>query len=159
MEYIGITGKCFLVINFLRLIHPEIILKEFTLAHHKDNEDQFHRLQGRGLFSQEMTNIPMPTFARRPSTMSSVIPVEFPQNSMVGQQRQQISELQFDKFPNPQPFLAWKIRFKNQVTTCSDFPSRSVSGKNFLNFEMPDAEIDSALNKIIQNSSRSRKPK
>ena len=80
------------------------------------------------------------------------MPVEFPQNSMVGQQRQQISDLRFDKFPNPQSLLVWKIRFKNQVTTCSDFPSeamlcieevemvgsvdelkssRSVSGKNF----------------------------
>ena len=67
----------------------------------------------------------------------------------------------------------WKIRFKNQVTICSDFPSgamlwikdvemvdsleelkssRSVSGKNFPNFEMLDAKIASALNKIIQNS-------
>ena len=46
--------------------------------------------------------IPMPISARRPSTMSSTIPVEFPQNSVVGPQRQQISELQFDKFPSPQ---------------------------------------------------------
>ena len=58
--------------------------------------------------------------------MSSMIPVEFPQNSMVGQQRQQISEMQFDKFPNPQSFLVWKIRFKNQATTCSDFPSEAM---------------------------------
>ena len=57
--------------------------------------------------------IPMPTFARRPSTMSSTTPVEIPRNSMVGQQRQQISELQFDKFPSPHSFLCWKIRFKN----------------------------------------------
>ena len=68
----------------------------------------------------------MPTFAGRPSTMSSIIPVKFPQNSTVGQQRQQISELQFDKFPNPPSFLVWKIRFKNQVTTCSDFPSDAM---------------------------------
>ena len=34
----------------------EIILKEFILAHHKENEDQFLKLQGRRLFSQEMTN-------------------------------------------------------------------------------------------------------
>ena len=122
---------------------------------------------------QSREAIPMPTFARRPSTMSSTIPVEFPQNSMVGQQRQQISELQSDKFPIPQSFLVWKIRFKNQVATCSDFPSdamlwikevemvdsleelkssRSVLGKNFPNFEMLDAKIASALNKIIQNS-------
>ena len=43
--------------------------------------------------------IAMPTFARRPSTISSLFPVDIPQNSIVGQQRQQISELQFDKFP------------------------------------------------------------
>ena len=55
--------------------------------------------------------IPMPTCARRPSTMSSTIPVELPQNSMVGPQRQQISELQFEKFTTPRSFLVWKIRF------------------------------------------------
>ena len=58
--------------------------------------------------------------------MSSSIPVGFPQNSVVGQQRQQISELQFDKFTTPHPFLCWKIRFKNLVTTCSDFPSEAM---------------------------------
>ena len=40
---------------------------------------------------------------------------------------------------------------------CSDFPSeamlsRSIEGKDFPNFEMLDARIASALNKIIQNS-------
>ena len=75
---------------------------------------------------QNRDTIPLPTFAGRPSTMSSVIPVEFPQNSMVGQQRQQIPELQLDKFLNAQSFLVWEIRFKNQVTTCSDFPSKAM---------------------------------
>ena len=56
MEPIWITRKRFLVINFLRLIHLEIILKEFTLARHKENENQFHKQQGKGPFSQEMTN-------------------------------------------------------------------------------------------------------
>ena len=45
---------------------------------------------------------------------------------MVRQHRQQISELQFDKFPNPESFLVWKSRFKNQVATCSDFPSDAM---------------------------------
>ena len=53
---------------------------------------------------QDRDKIPIPTFAGRPSTMSSILPVKFPQNSMIGQQRQHISELQFDKFPNPQSF-------------------------------------------------------
>ena len=116
----------------------------------------------------------MPMFARRASTTSSSIPVDIPQNPVVGQQRKQKSELQFDKFPSPHSFLFWKIRFKNQVTTCSYFPSdtmlwtnevemvdsldefkssRSVAGKNFPNFEMLDAKIASALmKKIIQKS-------
>ena len=38
-------------------------------------------------------------FARRPSTMSSLLPVEILQHSMVGQQRQQIPERQLEKFP------------------------------------------------------------
>ena len=54
---------------------------------------------------QHRSTMPMPTFARRPPTMSSFLPVDIPQNSMAGQQRQQISELQFDKFPRPQSFL------------------------------------------------------
>ena len=55
--------------------------------------------------------IPMPTFARRPSTVSSLFLVDIPQNSIFGQHRQQISELQFDKFPTLSTFLCWKIRF------------------------------------------------
>ena len=47
---------------------------------------------------QNCGTIPMPTFASRPLTASSTIPVELLQNYMVGQQRQQMSELQFDKF-------------------------------------------------------------
>ena len=54
------------------------------------------------------------------------LPVDIPQNFMVGQQRQQISELEFDKFHTPSTFPCWKIRLKNQVTTCSDFPSEGI---------------------------------
>ena len=117
--------------------------------------------------------IPMPTLARRPSTASSFMLVELPQSFMVGQ----MSEFQFDKFPDPQSFLVWKKRFKNQVTTCLDFPSnvmllievemvdsvdelkssRSVCGKDFPNFEMLDAKIASGRNKIIQNSQFKKK--
>ena len=120
----------------------------------------------------------MPTFARRPLTMSPFIPVEFPQNSIVGQQRQQILELPFDKFSTPQSFSCWKYDSKYQVTTCSDFPSeamiwikevemvvsldelessRSFAGKNLPNFKLLDAKIASALNKIIQNSQFKKK--
>ena len=55
----------------------------------------------------------MPMSARRPSTMSSSLPAEVPHNSVAGQQRPQISEFQFDKFPTPSSFLCWKIRIQN----------------------------------------------
>ena len=48
---------------------------------------------------QNQGTIPMSTFATRALTTRPTIPVELPQNYMVGQQRQQISELQFHKFP------------------------------------------------------------
>ena len=73
------------------------------------------------------STFPMPTFARRTPTMRSFMPLDIPKSSIVGKQRQQISELQFDKFPDPQSILCWKIRFRNQVTTCSDFPSEAMS--------------------------------
>ena len=71
---------------------------------------------------------PMPMTARRPSTMNSFSPTESPHNSQAVQQRRQISELQFDKFPTHSSVSCWKIRFKNQVTTCSDFHSEAMLG-------------------------------
>ena len=68
--------------------------------------------------------------------------------------------------------MYWKIRFKTEVISCSDFPSdailwikevemvdsvhqfkssRSIAGQDFTNFDLLDARIASALNKI-QNS-------
>ena len=90
------------------------------------------------------------------------------------QQRLQISDLQFDKFPTPATFACWKIRFKTEVCTCSQFPteamqwikevemvdsvddlrsSSSTRGISMPNFEVLDAKIASALNKIIHSNS------
>ena len=88
-------------------------------------------------------------------------------------QRLQISDLHFDKFPTPATFDCWKIRFKTEVCTCSQFlteamqwikevelvdsvdemiSSSSTRGISMPNFEVLDARIASALNKIIHNS-------
>ena len=115
----------------------------------------------------------MPTFVRRPSTMSLVFPVDFRRLLWLDSKDTKYrncnstSSLHFLHF-------CWKTRFKNQVATCSDFPSeailwikevemvdsmdelkssRSIAGENFPNFEMLDARIASALNKIIQKFS------
>ena len=89
------------------------------------------------------------------------------------QQRLQISDLHFDKFHTPATFACWKIRFKTEVCTCSQFPteamlwikevelvesvddlkfSSSIKGTPGPDFALLDARIASALNKIIQNS-------
>ena len=104
--------------------------------------------------------------------------MDLPQNFVVGQQRQQISELQFDKFRTAASFLVWKTRFKTQVSKVSDFQSAalfwiqkvemvdsldevksspSVFGQDFPDFEVLDAKIALALNKIIQNSQFKKK--
>ena len=88
------------------------------------------------------------------------------------QQRLRISDLHFDKFPTP-TFACWKIMFKTEVCTCSQFlteamqwikevelvdsvdelrTSSSARGIRVPNFEVLDARIASALNKIIHNS-------
>ena len=42
------------------------------------------------------------------------------------QQRLQILDLHFDKFPTPVTFACWKIRFKTEVCTCSQFPTEAM---------------------------------
>ena len=94
------------------------------------------------------------------------------------QQRLQISDLHFDKFLTPATFACWKIRFKTEVCTCSQFPteamqwikevelvdsvddlrsSSSIRSISMPDFEVLDARIASALNKIIHNSHFKRK--
>ena len=110
-----------------------------------------------------------------PSAKNSVIfsGGDSSKNYGADQQRLQISDLLFDKFPTPASFACWKIRFKTEVRTCSQFPaeamqwikevemvdsvddlksSSSTRGISMPNFEVLDARIASALNKIIHNS-------
>ena len=84
-----------------------------------------------------------------------------------------MSDPHFDKFPSPATFACWKIRFKNEVWTRSQFPTEavlwikevelvdsvddlksscSVRGIQMPNFEVLDAKVASALNRIIHNS-------
>ena len=92
------TGKRFWVINFLRLIHSRDHPQGTHSCETQKEQGSVPQATGTGTLStrddkQNGGTIPMPTFAGRPSTMSSLIPVGFPQNSVVGQQIQQISEL------------------------------------------------------------------
>ena len=109
-----------------------------------------------------------------PSARNSFDPSEGRFSKNYGADRRlQISELHFDRFPTPTTFACWKIRFKTEVCTCSQFrteampwieevemvesvddrkSSRSIRGTHGPDFELLDARIASALNKIIQNT-------
>ena len=110
-----------------------------------------------------------------PSAKNSAILGEgdSPKNYGADQQRLQISDPDFDKFPTQATFPCWKIIFKTEVCTCSQFPteamhwikevemvdsvddlksSSSVRGIRMPDFDVLDARIASALNRIIHNS-------
>ena len=56
---------------------------------------------------------------RQPKIQSSLVREDPSNNYGADQQRLQISDLHFDKFPTPATFACWKIRFKTEVCTCS----------------------------------------
>ena len=108
-----------------------------------------------------------------PSAKDSVIFIggDYSKNYGADQQRLEISDLHFDKFPTPATFACWKIRFKTEVSTCSRFRTEAMNQRSGVgwfngwieisviyswyfmpNFEVLDARIASALNKIIHNS-------
>ena len=62
------------------------------------------------------------------SAKKSVILSEVDSSKIYGedQQRLQISDLQFDKFPTPATFACWKIRLKTEVCTCSQFLTEAM---------------------------------
>ena len=97
--------------NILRLIHPDIYHPQRTQSNdvQRNREAVPEAERTKTIHTSEdrlnQGTLPMPTFGTKPLTTSSAMPVELPQNYMVGQRRQQISELQFEKFLNPQSFV------------------------------------------------------
>ena len=109
-----------------------------------------------------------------PSAKDSVISSGGDSSKNYGADHQlQILDLHFDKYRTPATFACWKIRLKTEVCTCSQFPtealqwikevelvdsvddlrsSSSTRGISMPKFEVLDARIASALNRIIHNS-------
>ena len=63
-----------------------------------------------------------------PSAKNSVIfsGGDLPKSYGADQQRLQISDLHFDKSLTPATFACWKIRFKTEVCTCSQFSTEAM---------------------------------
>ena len=160
--------KTFLVINFLRLIHPEIILKEFNLTTCKETEKPHLKQEGLRLFTHKWRQ----TKSKHNSNadicdkaVDSTIPVRTAKTANIRIAIRQI----------PQSTIVFSLEKTMQNTSHCLFwfsigsyvvDQRSGDGwffgrvkilaislwKDFPNFEMLDTKIASALNKIIQNS-------
>ena len=78
--------------------------------------------------SEHQTPAQDPRCQSGPSARNSFDPSEgrFPKNYGADQQRLQISDLHFDKFPTSTTFACLKIRCKTEVCTCSQFPTEAV---------------------------------
>ena len=170
--------KTFLEINLLRL-NPEINLIEFNLTTCKETGKQLQKQKGWRMDTQVKTDKIKAQFQCRHLEQGGWLRVLqywliFLQNCVVGQQRQEISELvsrqvswstvTYDlenKIQNTSHYVFWFfpsevmlwIKEVEMVDSLDELQSsRSVRGKFFPNFEMLDAKVASALNKIIQNS-------
>ena len=62
------------------------------------------------------------------------------------QQRLQVSDLNFDKFPTPATFACWKMRFKTEVCTCSHFPTEAMQW-------MKEVELVDSVDELRSSSS------
>ena len=125
--------------------------------------------------SESQTPVQDQSHQSGPSAKDSVIfsGGDSSKNYGADQQRLQISDLHFDKFTTSATFACWKIRFKTEVCTCSQDlteamlwikevemvesaddlrSSCSVRGIPGPDFEVLDAKIVSALNRIIHNT-------
>ena len=81
------------------------------------------------------------------------------------QQRLQISDLHFDKFPTPATSACWKIRFKTEVCTCSQFPTEAmlwikevemveswmISNLRVLSEELMDQTLSYSMRELLQH--------
>ena len=118
--------------------------------------------------SESQTPVQDPRCQSGPSAKNSVIFSGGDPSKNYGADQQRLH-----KFPTPATFACWKIRFKTEVCTCSQYPtealqwikevelvdsvddlmsSSSLRGIQMPNFEVLDARIASALNRIIHNS-------
>ena len=145
--------KTLLETNFLRLIHPEIILKEFNLSTCKKTEKQSLKQKGRRLFTQVTTHLQQSRWLR-------VL------QSWWNYSRILWSDSKDSKYRNCNSTNALihdrslVVLIFHRMQGCG---SMKWSGwfffleKDFPNLEMLDAKIACAPNKIIQNSQFKKK--
>ena len=62
----------------------------------------------------------------QPKILSSSVEETLQRIMRADQQRLQVLDLHFDKFPTPATFACWKKRFKTEVCTCSQYRTEAM---------------------------------
>ena len=80
------------------------------------------------VMSESQTPAQDPRCQSGPSARNSFVPCKgkFLKNYWADQQRLQILDPHFDNFTTTATFACWKIRFKTEVCTCSQFPTEAL---------------------------------
>ena len=101
--------------------------------------------------SEKQTPVRYQRYQSGPSAKNSVIPSEGDslKNYGADQQRLQISDFHFDKFPTPATFACWKIRFKTEACTCSQFLPQAMHW-------IKEVEMVDSVDDLIMSSSSKR---
>ena len=110
--------------NHLHL-HQLLILKNCINGIHHLRSGSIH-LQWRKVKGQNKIKIWDASLDRQPKIQSSSAEETLQIIMGADQQRLQISDLHFDKFPTPATFACWKIKFKTEVCICSQFPTEAM---------------------------------
>ena len=123
--------KTFLAIHAQNTIHRKNFIKEIFTPQLQLLQVRFQCVEVQGHLSQEMKKDLRAQYlcrclleGRQPWIL--FCQWKFQSILSLDSKDRQMSELQFDNFTTPSMFFSWKIRFKNQVTICSDFPSEAM---------------------------------
>ena len=105
-----------------RMVYQEMFFQPWS----SHISEQIHSSQAGK--SENQTKVQDQRCQSGPSAKNSVIVSggDSSKNYGAEQQRLQISDLHFDKFPTPATFACWKIRFKTEVCTYPQFPTEAM---------------------------------
>ena len=132
--------------------HQHLIHKNCINGIHRSKSRSI-RPQWRKSEDQNKIEIWDASLDRQPKVQSSPSEGDSSNNYGADQQRLQISDLNFDKFPTPATFACWKITFKIEVCTCSQFPTEAVL---WIKVEMVESVADLKSSWFYERNSNTR---
>ena len=109
----------------IQLRPPQHLFRRNWNHGNQEYQNRFTHQQRRRMRIKHQFNIRDASLDSQPKVQSALVRETFFKSYGADQQRLQISDLHFEKFPTPPTFACWKIRFNTEVCTCSQFPTEA----------------------------------